>query len=172
MCSRIFSHSREFFKLGLWADTSQRFCIESPFIQKCRTDYTLVQLSYRHRTMSYSCQAAVTSNHHSGRMGCRCWGGENLSSSSNQSTRAVRGFLEVQRRCHSRELSFYTPIFDRSASNYDGNIKLLWCCTLTSFTARWCLSNGNVIAKQDHTIPDCIHESGINAFSWIEYPWA
>lgn len=170
MCTRIFQHSRKFFKLKLWTDTYQTFRVESPFIQKWRTDYTLVQLSYHRRTMSYSCQAAVTSNHRSGRMGCRCQGGENLSSSSNQSTRAVRGFLEVQCRCHSRELSFYTPIFDHSASNYDGNIKLLWCCTLTSFTVR-CLSNLNVITKHDHTIPDHIHESSIDAFRWIGYPW-
>lgn len=108
-CNRIFQHSWEFFKLGLWADTSQTFCVASPFTQKWQMDYTLVQLSSHRRTVSYSCQAAVTSNHRSGRMGCRCQGGENLSSSSNQSTRAVRGFLEVQCRCHSRELLFYTP---------------------------------------------------------------
>ncbi|CAF92477.1 unnamed protein product, partial [Tetraodon nigroviridis] len=50
-------------------------------------------------------------------IGCRCQSGANLSLSSNQSTKAVRGFLEVRCRCHSRELSFYTPIFDHFAGN-------------------------------------------------------
>lgn len=96
---------------------SQTLRVDSWFIPKRPTDYTLVQLSYRRWTMSRGCQTAVTSNHRSGRMWCRCQGGENLSSSSNQSTGAVRGFLKVRRRCHSRGLSFYTAVFDHSGSN-------------------------------------------------------
>lgn len=133
ICNRI--------KRETFSTRAPRWRFPKHFIQKM-ADYTLVQLSYRRRTMSYSCQAAVTSNHRSGRVGCRWQSGGNLRLSSNQSTRAVRGFLEVRCRCHSQELSFYTPIFDHFASNYDGTVKLLLGCTLTSFPVR-CLSNLN-----------------------------
>lgn len=164
LCNRIFQRSWKFFQTR--APSWRISCCVSVYSKMADGLLRLLQLSYRCRTMSRSCQAAVTSNHRSGRMGCRCRrGGKNLRSSSNQSTRAVRGFLEVQCRCHSQELSFYTPIFDHSARNYDGNIKLLWHCTLSSFAIKVAVkfkcNHKNMIT----------HESSIDGFIWIGYPW-